>query len=146
MVSCRWTGRLRGDIVWRLLADLVVLVHVAFVAFVVVGGFAVRRWPALAWLHLPAVVWGAAVELAGWVCPLTPLENVLRARAGAAPYEGDFVGRYLVPLLYPEDLSPPLQRALGALVLALNTLVYASLVRTRRRGSDEVHAHRPPTP
>ncbi len=119
---------------WHLFADVVLVVHVAFVVFVAAGGLAVRRWPRVAWVHVPAAAWGAAVEFAGWVCPLTPLENALRARAGAAPYESDFVARYLLPLLYPDGLSRPAQIALGLVVVALNLVLYGSLLRQRRSG------------
>lgn len=115
-----------------LAADLVVLLHVAFVVFVVAGGLLVLRWRAIAWLHLPAAAWGAFVELTGRVCPLTPLENDLRRRAGEAAYGGDFVARYLVPVLYPEGLTRETQLALGVAVIVLNVGIYALAIR---RGS-----------
>jgi hypothetical protein len=90
---------------YRLLADLVVVVHLGFVAFVVAGGLLVLRWPRLAWAHLPCAVWGALIEFAGWVCPLTPLENDLRRLGGEAGYEGGFVERYLTSVLYPHGLT-----------------------------------------
>lgn len=113
-----------------LLADLVVILHVAFVLFVVFGGLLVIRWPRVAWLHLPAAVWGTWIEFAGWICPLTPLENLLRARAGEAAYATSFVEQYVVPVLYPAALTWELQWALGTLVLTINILVY--LVAARR--------------
>lgn len=115
------------------LADAVLLLHLAFILFVVCGAFAVRRLPWLAWLHLPALGWGAFIELSGGICPLTPLENRLRAQAGEAGYEGSFVGHYLVPLIYPEGLTRELQVMLGIGVIALNVVVYA-LVAGRIRG------------
>lgn len=111
------------------MADLVVLVHLAFVAFVVFGGAAVLRWPRLAWVHLPAVVWGVLIEYAGWICPLTPLENDLRLAGGESAYAGGFVEHYVVPVLYPADLTRTIQVALGSLVLLLNVLVYWQVVR-----------------
>jgi hypothetical protein len=115
-----------------LLADLIVVVHVGFVMFVAFGGLFVLRWPRLAWAHLPAAVWGAGIELTGGICPLTPLENVLRERAGGAAYEGDFLARYLVPVLYPEGLTREAQLMLGVVVIAANTLLY-TLAMTRAR-------------
>ena len=115
------------------LADLVLIVHLAFVVFVLVGGLLVLRWRWIAWLHLPAAVWGAVVEFTGWICPLTPLENWLRAQAGKAVYEGDFVFRYLLPMLYPEALTHDIQLVLGALVLVVNLVIYGWLWRARRR-------------
>lgn len=108
----------------RLLADLVVVAHLAFVAFVVAGGTLVLRWPRLAWAHVPAAAWGALVALAGWVCPLTPLENDLRRLGGEGGYAGGFVERYLVGVLYPSGLTRAHQAALGLLVLAVNGAVY----------------------
>jgi hypothetical protein len=115
-----------------LLADLIVLVHLAFVGFVALGSLLVLRWPRLAWAHVPAAAWGAAIEFTGWICPLTPLENELRARGGAEPYAGDFVARYLLPVLYPEGLTRAAQLWLGALVVVVNVAVYAQVVRRRR--------------
>ena len=116
----------------RLSADLVVLVHLAFVLFVVLGGLLALRWRWMPWLHLPAAIWGAAVELFGWYCPLTPLENSLRRAGGAAGYEGGFVERYLLPLLYPGDLTREIQLVLGALVVLVNVAIYLVVWRRRR--------------
>ena len=107
-----------------LLAAIVVAVHVAFVVFAALGGVLILRWPRVAWLHVPAVAWAAAIELAGGICPLTPLENTLRASAGLEPYAGDFIARYVFPLLYPQGLTREVQIALGIAVLALNASVY----------------------
>lgn len=115
----------------RLFADLVVVAHVAFVLFVAVGGLLVVKWPRLAWVHAPAAAWGAAVELAGWVCPLTPLEQLLRGRAGDAGYQGDFIARYLLPVLYPEGLTRDVQLALGAAVILINGAFYVAAFRRR---------------
>ncbi|MDN0083684.1 DUF2784 domain-containing protein [Crenobacter sp. SG2305] len=112
----------------RLAADAVVLIHVGFVLFVMLGGLLVLRWPRLAWLHLPAVAWGALVEFTGWICPLTPLEQSLRAAAGEAVYSGDFVDHYLIPLLYPAGLTRSIQLVLGAVVLLVNGAVYGLLL------------------
>ncbi len=117
-----------------ILADLVVVVHLGFVLFVVLGGLAVLRWRRLVWFHLPAALWGAAIEFTGWVCPLTPLENALRHRAGQAGYEGGFVEHYLLPVLYPADLTRGVQIALGIAVLAINGAVYGWLLWSRGRG------------
>ena len=114
-------------------ADGVLFVHFAFVLFVVLGGALVLRWPRLAWLHVPAAVWGALVEIQGWVCPLTPLENALRRAAGETGYAGDFVQRYLVALIYPEGLTREVQLLLALLVVVVNAIFYGVLV-SRRRG------------
>lgn len=118
-----------------LAADAVLLLHFAFILFVVFGGLLVLRRPRIAWVHLPAALWGAWVEFSGRICPLTPLENALRRAAGEAAYEGDFIARYLLPLIYPGDLTRPVQWALGGLVLLLNGVIYAMVIRSlRRRG------------
>lgn len=125
------------------LADAVVLVHLLFVAFVVAGGALLWRWPRVAWLHLPAALWGVAVEWTGWICPLTPLENRLRHAAGQQGYEGGFVERYLLPLLYPEALARDTQLVLGAAVLAINIVCYALWWRRRRSRRARPAARRP---
>lgn len=117
---------------FSLAADIVVLFHVAFVAFVVLGGLLVWRWRWVMWLHLPAVVWGILIEYAGWICPLTPLENLLRERTGEARYAGDFIARYLLPLLYPVGLTRVTQVALGTFALAVNLIVYWAVLRRQR--------------
>jgi hypothetical protein len=117
---------------YRLLADAVVLLHLAFVVFVVCGGLVAlwRRW--MGCLHLPAAVWGVYIEFSGRVCPLTPLENRLRTLAGDASYSGDFVERYLMPVLYPPDLRRDVQIALGLFAIAVNAGVYVYVWRRSR--------------
>jgi hypothetical protein len=116
---------------YRILADLVVGLHFLFVLFVVAGGFLVLRWPKVAFVHLPAAVWGAAIEFAGWICPLTPLENSLRRQAGQSGYSTGFIEHYLLPVLYPSALTRDIQILLGVLVLAVNVAVYAYTIRRR---------------
>lgn len=130
---------------YRLLADLVVLVHLAFVIFAVGGASLVLRWRWVAWVHVPAVVWAALIEFAGWICPLTPLENRLRILNGGAGYSGGFIDHYVLPILYPSGLTRGAQVFLGAFVLLLNIGIYAWLVvralRTQvaRDGDGGVH-------
>lgn len=118
---------------WRLAADAVLLAHLAFVLFVAFGALAVARWRWTAWLHLPALAWGVFVELTGRLCPLTTLENLLRHRAGEAGYASGFIERYVLPVVYPEGLDQDLQLALGLGALAINALLYATVVRARWR-------------
>jgi len=118
---------------YRVFADVVLIVHLAFVVFVVLGGLLALRWPRAAWLHVPAAAWGAFVEFTGRVCPLTPLENALRTRGGEAGYSGGFIDHYVVALLYPDGLSRGMQIAIGALVIALNVAVYGLLLRRLKR-------------
>lgn len=112
----------------RLTADLVALLHGAFVLFVALGGLLVWRWPRLAWLRLPAVAWGALIEFTGGICPLTPLEQHLRQVIGQAGYAGGFIDHYLLALLYPAGLTREMQWALGAGVLMVNGAVYGVLL------------------
>ncbi|HUH92447.1 MAG TPA: DUF2784 domain-containing protein [Casimicrobiaceae bacterium] len=121
----------------RLAADAVLLLHLAFVLFVLFGGALVLRWPSLAWLHLPAVAWGAIVEAAGWICPLTPLENALRRSAGESVYAGDFVTHYVRTLIYPEGLTRGMQIVFALAVIGINVFFYAALVFRRRRRQSE---------
>jgi len=119
----------------RVLADAVVVAHLAFIVFVVIGGAMVVAWPRLAWLHLPAVAWAAYVEFTSTICPLTPLENFLRTRAGQAGYQGDFIEHYVVPIVYPPGLTPHVQTLLGIIVVAVNVFFYGWAWRRARRGS-----------
>ena len=114
------------------LADAVLVVHFAFVLFVVLGGLLVLRWPRLAWFHIPAALWGVAIEFGGWICPLTPLENELRSRGGEAPYHGDFIARYLMPVIYPEGLTREAQVVLGLAALLFNGAIYLVVIRRRQ--------------
>ena len=112
-------------------ASAVVGFHFAFIVFVVLGGLLVvrdRRW---AWVHLPAVAWVVWLELTGAICPLTPLENTLRAQAGEAGYGGGFIDHYLMPIIYPAGLTPQIQWGLGIAVFALNAAIYTWAWRRR---------------
>ena len=110
---------------YRILADAVLVVHLGFILFVVAGGLLVLRRKAVAWVHLPAVAWGALIEFMGWVCPLTPLEIWARSRAGGTGYSGGFIEHYLLPVVYPAALTHEIQIVLGASVLILNLFIYA---------------------
>jgi hypothetical protein len=119
--------------VYRLLADFVVLLHFAFVLFVVAGALLVLRWRWVAWVHVPAAIWGALIEFAGWICPLTPLEQRLRIMGGSAGYTGGFIEHYILPILYPAGLNRRVQIVLGLLVLGVNVAIYAwVLIRVLR--------------
>lgn len=119
----------------RVGADAVVALHLAFILFVVLGGLLAWRDLRFAWLHLPAAAWGAFAELTGTICPLTPLENALRMRAGQAGYEGGFIDRYLVPIIYPAGLTPALQVRIGIAVIVVNILIYAVAFARRRKSA-----------
>jgi Protein of Unknown function (DUF2784) len=116
---------------WRILADLLVVLHLAFAAFVVFGGFLAWKWRWAVLAHLPALAWGFWVEITGRICPLTPLENHWRRLAGEAGYRGDFIDHYVVSLLYPPGLTRSDQWTLAAILLALNLAAYGILVRDR---------------
>jgi hypothetical protein len=119
-------------LIYRGLADLVLVVHLAFVLFVVLGGMLVLRWPSIGWLHLPAAIWGVLIEYTGWICPLTPLENSFRMRGGEAGYSGGFIEHYIQPLLYPAALTRSTQIALGSIVLILNLAAYGVAISRMR--------------
>lgn len=118
---------------FRFLADAVLVLHFCFLLFVVLGGLLVLRWPRLAWVHVPAALWGALIEYAGWICPLTPAEVWFRRRGGEAGYEGGFIEHYITAAMYPEGLTRSVQVILGTAVLAINVLIYIALVRRRSR-------------
>ncbi len=117
---------------YRLAADGVVLAHGAFILFVVLGGLLALRWRWMALLHVPAAFWGVLIEVTGGVCPLTPVEVGLRIAAGEAGYSGGFVEHYVIPVIYPAGLTRGIQFALAAFVLAVNLVVYATVLRCRR--------------
>ena len=109
---------------FRLLANTVVLIHLGFIVFVVIGGFLAWRWRWIAWIHIPAALWGALIQFMGWMCPLTPLEVSLRRRAGEAGYERGFIEHYLIPVIYPEDWTVALRIVLGTCVVVVNAIAY----------------------
>jgi hypothetical protein len=122
------------ELLCRLAADGVVVLHLAFILFVFLGGLTLFRWPRLVWIHVPAALWGGLVEFTGAPCPLTPLENLLR-RAGNDPgYGGGFVDHYIVPIVYPPGLTRDTQLVLGGLILAINLVIYYRLIRRRHLG------------
>lgn len=118
---------------WRMAADALVVIHLGFILFVMLGGLLLLRWPRLIWLHVPAVAWGVIVECLHLGCPLTPWENQLRRMAGQAGYEGGFIEHYLIPLIYPAGLTPAIQLWLGGIVVLVNAAVYAWLIGRWRR-------------
>jgi hypothetical protein len=120
-------------VIYRALADLVLVVHLGFVLFVVLGGLVVLRWPWVAWLHVPAATWGVLIEYSGWICPLTPLENSFRVRGGEAGYSGGFIEHYIQPVLYPAGLTRSTQMVLGSVVLILNLTAYWIVVSRMTR-------------
>jgi hypothetical protein len=121
--------------IWRALADLVLLIHFAFIVFVIVGGFFAILWRWLPWVHLPAVAWAVILEFSGWICPLTPLENSLRQASGEAGYAGGFLEHYLVQVIYPAGLTPEFQIYLGLGVILINLMAYSIVWRGRPRGN-----------
>ena len=118
---------------YRVLAEATVALHFLFIAFVVTGGFLAMRNLRWAWLHLPAVAWVAWLEFTSAICPLTPIENVLRARAGDEGYAGGFIEHYLLPVIYPAGLTPDVQTVLGFAVVALNAVLYWRIWRRRQQ-------------
>lgn len=117
----------------KILADTILLIHLAFIVFVILGGWIVfyHRW--MAWIHIPMVIWSSIVNLTRWRCPLTPLENLYRSAAGEAGYEGGFIRHYIEPLLYPEGLTYDLGILVGVFVFVWNALIYGIIVYRIRR-------------
>jgi hypothetical protein len=116
----------------KIAADMLLIVHFAFILFVILGALLALRWPRVIWFHLPAAAWGAATEFFGWVCPLTPLEQYFRRAAGQGTYGGGFVEHYLLPLIYPAGLSRGIQLGLGLVLVLVNGLIYAWLWKRAR--------------
>ena len=124
---------------YGLAANLILVLHLGFVFFVVLGGLLAIKWRRLAFLHIPAVVWGALIECQGWICPLTPLEQRLRQAAGQGGYAGGFIEHYLLPVLYPGQLNREMQIVLGALVIVINITLYGWLLARFVRGRQGGH-------
>ncbi len=121
--------------IYRILADLVVLIHFSFIIFVVTGGFFVIKWQKVLFFHIPAVVWGVLIEFTGWICPLTPLENELRLAGGEAGFTGGFIDKYIVALIYPEELTRSVQILLGFVVIVINVSIYGYLIYKLKKTS-----------
>jgi hypothetical protein len=119
---------------YGLAADLILVLHLLFIVFVVFGGLLSLHRSCWAWVHLPAMVWGVWVEWAGLMCPLTPLENHFRRLASEQGYEEGFIEHYLVPLIYPEQLTIPLQWFSGGLVVIVNIYIYLYVRKKRAKG------------
>jgi hypothetical protein len=117
----------------KLAADLIVVLHFSFILFVIFGGLLVLRWHKLIWLHLPAAFWGALIEFSGWICPLTPLEIRLRQMAGQEGYNRSFTEEYLLPIIYPAELTRELQIAIGIGVILINLVIYGILIFQRKK-------------
>jgi hypothetical protein len=118
---------------FRFAADLTLVLHLGFILFVVAGAALVIRWPWLVWLHVPAAVWGAWIEISGGICPLTTLENHCRLRAGEEGYAASFVEHYLIPVVYPGGLTRAVQLALAAVVILVNVALYSYVLRRARK-------------
>ncbi|MCD4742705.1 MAG: DUF2784 domain-containing protein [Desulfobacteraceae bacterium] len=118
--------------IYRIAADLIVLIHFAFILFVVAGSFLVIKWHKVSLLHIPAAVWGVLIEFTGGICPLTPLENKLRLAGGEAGFSGGFIEEYIVSIIYPNDLTRGLQILLGSIVIVINVSVYGYLLWKRK--------------
>ena len=124
-----------SPMIHRLLADVVVIAHLAFILFVLLGGLLALKWRWLPWIHIPATLWAVLLEFRGWFCPLTPLEGWLRRAGGAAGYEESFIEHYLLPVIYPPGLTRQSQVALGLVPIGINVVVYAIVWRRRARKS-----------
>jgi hypothetical protein len=122
-------------LIYRALADLVLVVHLAFVVFVVLGGLLALRWPWVAFLHSPAAIWGVLIEYTGGICPLTPLENSLRQSGGQPGYSGSFIQHYVQPVLYPAALTGETQIVLGTLARLVNLTVYGLVIARMKRAA-----------
>ena len=126
--------------IYRALADFVLLLHMAFVLFAALGGVLAFKWRRVAWFHIPAALWAALIEFVGWECPLTPLENWLRRQGGEAGYQTGFIERYLLPLIYPAPFPRSMHVVLGLLVMSVNLAIYWRL--WRRSASTGHRRHR----
>lgn len=118
-------------------ADLMVVLHLGFIGFIVIGGFLVLRWRWVLFLHVPAAVWGALIEFKGWLCPLTPLEQQLRQASGQTGYTGGFIEHYILPIVYPSNLTREVQIVLGTFVVVINVAIYGWMIAQHRRSKKD---------
>lgn len=118
---------------YQLVADFIVLLHFAFIVFVLAGGLLVFKWRWVIWLHIPAVIWGAGIEIVGWVCPLTPLENGFRQASAGEVYTSGFLDRYIAPLIYPAGFTDEIATVTGIVVIVINLLIYSIFLIPRIR-------------
>jgi hypothetical protein len=121
--------------IYRVLADLILVTHFAFAVFTVLGGLLVLRWRGLLLVHLASVFWGVVIQWANWTCPLTPLESYLRERGGESGYSGGFIEHYVSIILYPESLTVELRYVLGIVLIVVNLLVYGYIFLRRWRAA-----------
>jgi hypothetical protein len=126
---------------YHFIADIIVLLHFTFIVFTLFGGILSIWWKRVIWLHIPAVLWSALIEFAGWICPLTFLEYWLRVRGGQEAYSGGFIEHYILPILYPDGLTRKIQIVLGVIVIAFNLLIYlyVFMVRNKRHRKENTH-------
>jgi len=122
-----------NSMIYNILSNLVVIVHLLFILFVCLGALLVLKWPKLVWIHIPAALWGVVVEYLNMYCPLTPLENYFRHLGGTETYKTDFIDQYIIPLIYPEVLTRNLQIILGSIVLVLNFVIYGFIIYQKLR-------------
>lgn len=115
---------MRLSVLYNVAADFIVLLHFSFIVFVLIGGLLVFKWRWLIWVHLPAAIWGALIVIVGWICPLTPIENMLRQAGGSEVYLTGFIQHYIEPVIYPSDLKPEIFIAMGIFVIVVNVIVY----------------------
>lgn len=118
---------------YQIAADLILFIHFSFIVFVIAGGVLVFKWHWLIWLHIPAVIWGALIVIVGWICPLTPIENMLLKAAGGETYSVSFIERYLVPVIYPSGLNREMFITMGVVIIVVNLIVYTILFVKHKR-------------
>ena len=114
--------------IYSFAADLLVVIHLVFIIFVILGAVLVYKWRWIIYLHIPAVIWAALIEFKGWICPLTPWENQLRQAGGEAGYTGGFIEHYIIPIMYPDKLTQETQIILGVFVIVINIMIYIWVV------------------
>ena len=118
---------------YSILADTILVIHLLFILFVILGGLLTLKWRRAAWVHLPLLAWAVLIEFTGWICPLTPLENRLRISGGETGYSGSFIEHYLLPFIYPDEMTRGVQITLGTLLIFINICIYFYSYRIWKR-------------
>ena len=127
---------MRFSVLYQVAADFVIFLHLAFIVFVLAGGLLVFKWRWVVWLHIPAALWGSMIVIVGWICPLTPIENMLRQAGGLKAYSNSFIEQYLIPVIYPQGLSREIFIVMGMVVIAINVIIYTILFIKRKKKAD----------
>ena len=120
--------------IFEIFAVLALLLHLSFILFVIFGAILILKFKKIIYFHIPAVAWGAYIELSHSICPLTHLENYFLKKAGKEQYSVDFIENYIFKIIYPPALNYEIQTYLGVILIFVNLVIYYYIVKKSRTG------------